>query len=126
MFAGHTDVVPPGDGEKWSHDPFDMFIDNDNLYGRGTADMKGSLAAMFIAVKRFINDYPQFTGTLGLLITSGEEGDHFNLGTPYVMEHLKKRNQLPQFCIVGEPSSQEKLADTIRIGRRGSLTELLK
>jgi succinyl-diaminopimelate desuccinylase len=122
MFAGHTDVVPVGDESMWQTDPFILEEKDGVLYGRGTADMKGSLAAMLIAASRFINDYPQFTGSLGFLITSGEEGDEFHLGTPYVMQQLHQQGVHPNFCIVGEPSSTHHVGDTIKIGRRGSLT----
>lgn len=122
IFAGHTDVVPIGDCDKWHTDPFTLHERNGLLYGRGTADMKGSLACMLIAAGRFVRDHPNFKGSLGFLITSGEEGDDFNLGTPYVMNELKKRNIKPSYCIVGEPSSDKTVGDVIKIGRRGSLT----
>lgn len=122
VFAGHTDVVPVGDPSKWHTDPFTLHEKDGYVYGRGTADMKGSLAAMLFAASRFIKDYPQFTGSVGFLITSGEEGDDFQLGTPYVMQQLHDQGIHPNFCIVGEPSSTHQVGDTIKIGRRGSLT----
>ncbi len=122
VFAGHTDVVPVGDPTKWSSDPFILREHNGLLFGRGSADMKGSLACMLIAASRFVKNCPGFTGSLGFLITSGEEGDDFDLGTPYVMQELKKRDIHPDYCIVGEPSSSERVGDVIKIGRRGSLT----
>jgi len=123
VFAGHTDVVPVGDLAKWESDPFQLTEKNDGMvYGRGTADMKGSLAAMMIMAVRFITDYPEFFGSLGFLITSGEEGDQFDQGTPYVMSELYKQGVTIDYCIVGEPSSTATLGDVIKIGRRGSLS----
>ena len=122
IFAGHTDVVPIGNIDKWHSDPFTLTNKNGMLYGRGTADMKGSCAAMLFAAKRFINTHPTPIGSLGFLITSGEEGDHFHLGTEYVIEQLHEAGIHPEFCIVGEPSSTMHIADVIKIGRRGSLT----
>ncbi len=122
VFAGHTDVVPVGDRSKWHTDPFVLHEQDGLLYGRGTADMKGSIASMLVAAARFVSTYPTFKGSLGFLITSGEEGDDFNLGTPYVMEQLHDLGILPNYCIVGEPSSTSSVADVIKIGRRGSLT----
>lgn len=120
MFAGHTDVVPVGDESKWHTPPFTLTNQNGMLFGRGTADMKGSIAAMIITAERFVKTNP--TGSLGFLITSGEEGDHFHLGTGYVMEQLHEAGIHPDYCIVGEPSSTVILGDVIKIGRRGSLT----
>jgi len=122
VFAGHTDVVAIGDASAWHTSPFVLHQDGDLLYGRGTADMKGSLACMMLAAKRFTEQNPTPTGGLGFLITSGEEGDDFDRGTPYVMEQLKKQGNLPTYCIVGEPSSTAHVGDVIKIGRRGSLT----
>ena len=122
IFAGHTDVVPIGDRSKWHTDPFVLHEQDGMLYGRGSADMKGSLASMLVAAYRFIKAYPHFTGSLGFLITSGEEGDEFHLGTPYVMEQLHKQGIKPDYCLVGEPSSTKHVGDVIKIGRRGSLT----
>lgn len=121
VFAGHTDVVPPGDLKKWHTDPFVLQEKNEILYGRGVADMKGSLACMLLMAKRFITTYPNFKGRLGFLITSGEEGDHYDLGTPHVMAELKKQNIFIDYCVIGEPSSTSQTGDTIKVGRRGSL-----
>lgn len=122
VFAGHTDVVPVGDLSKWNTDPFELNELEGMLYGRGVADMKGSLACMMLMAKRFIKTYPTFAGRLGLLITSGEEGDDFDLGTPYVMEQLKHQGTHIDYCVVGEPSSTRQVGDVIKIGRRGSLS----
>lgn len=122
VFAGHTDVVPIGDESKWHTDPF-VLVDKDSmLYGRGVADMKGSLACMLLMAKRFVEAYPAFPGRLGFLITSGEEGDDYDLGTPYVMERLQKQGIHIDYCIVGEPSSTAHVGDVLKIGRRGSLS----
>lgn len=126
VFAGHTDVVPVGDRSKWHSDPFVLHEQNGLLYGRGSADMKGSLACMLMAASHFVKTCPNFTGSLGFLITSGEEGDEFDLGTPYIMKELQKRKIKPDYCIVGEPSSNQRLGDVIKIGRRGSLTATLE
>lgn len=126
IFAGHTDVVPIGDPSKWHSDPFTLDERDGLLYGRGTADMKGSLACMLIAASRFVKAHPNAAGRLGFLITSGEEGDDFNLGTPYVMEQLHQQGIHPDFCIIGEPSSTHSIGDVIKIGRRGSLTAKLE
>ena len=125
IFAGHTDVVPIGERSKWRTDPFSLHEDGGLLYGRGSADMKGSLASMLIAASRFAKTYPNSAGSLGFLITSGEEGDDFNLGTPFVMEQLQQQGIKPDFCVVGEPSSSTRIGDVIKIGRRGSLTATL-
>lgn len=122
VFAGHTDVVAVGDIDKWHSNPFELTEINGMAYGRGTADMKGSLAAMMAMSARFLKDYPTFTGSLGFLITSGEEGDAFDLGTPHVMSELQKQGISIDYCVVGEPSSTAMIGDVIKIGRRGSLT----
>lgn len=122
IFAGHSDVVPVGDLSQWHSDPFSLHQQDGMLYGRGVADMKGSLACMMVAARAFVTANPSFSGSLGFLITSGEEGDHFHLGTPYVMEYLKEQGIQPDFCVVGEPSSSQSIADVIKIGRRGSLS----
>ena len=122
MFAGHTDVVPPGDLSRWETDPFVLTKKAGFFYGRGTADMKGGLACMLDAVYHFLKENPKFNGSLGFLITSGEEGDDFMRGTPYVMEELKKQGITIDYCVVGEPSSSQKVGDEIKIGRRGSLS----
>ncbi len=125
LFAGHTDVVPPGNLDKWHSPPFVPTIKKDTLYGRGAADMKGSIAAMIDATNRFVNDYPSHEGSIAYLITSDEEGPFIN-GTVKVIEELQKRNQVIDFALVGEPSSTKQLGDVIKIGRRGSLTGWLK
>lgn len=122
VFAGHTDVVPVGTASKWHTDPFAVTAKDGMLYGRGVADMKGSLAAMMLVAKRFIKTHNDFQGRLGFLITSGEEGDDFDLGTPYVMEQLQKQGIEIEFCVLGEPSSTKQVGDVIKIGRRGSLS----
>jgi succinyl-diaminopimelate desuccinylase len=126
VFAGHTDVVPVGDADKWQSDPFVMVEKDGMLYGRGTADMKGSLACMLLMAKRFTQTYPDFPGRLGLLITSGEEGDDYDLGTPHVMAQLKDQGIQIDYCVVGEPSSTAHVGDVIKIGRRGSLNAKMR
>lgn len=120
VFAGHTDVVPPGPIDEWRTNPFEPVVEGDTLYGRGAADMKGSLAAMLTGTKRFIESATNYEGTLAFLITSDEEADAIN-GTVKVLQELNKRGSPITWCIVGEPSSSETLADSVRIGRRGSL-----
>jgi len=122
VFAGHTDVVPVGESSKWHTDPFVLEEKDGMLYGRGVADMKGSLACMMLMAERFVQTYPDFQGRLGFLITSGEEGDLYDLGTPYVMEQLEQQGIFIDYCVVGEPSSTNKVGDVIKIGRRGSLS----
>lgn len=120
-FAGHTDVVPSGPEENWHTPPFEATEIDGYLYGRGAADMKGSLAAMVVATERFCNDYPSHHGSLAFLITSDEEGPFIN-GTTRVIDTLEARNEKITWCIVGEPSSSTDIADVIKNGRRGSLT----
>jgi succinyl-diaminopimelate desuccinylase len=124
VFAGHTDVVPTGPAAKWSSEPFKPEIRNGLLYGRGTADMKGSIAAMLTATERFIATHPNHKGSIAYLITSDEEGPSIN-GTVKVVEHLQKRNEKIDWCLVGEPSSNNKLGDVVKNGRRGSLSGTL-
>ncbi|PWK54300.1 succinyl-diaminopimelate desuccinylase [Pleionea mediterranea] len=125
VFAGHTDVVPPGPLGKWQFDPFTPTEHNGYLYGRGAADMKGSLAAMLTATKRFVDQHPTHKGSIGFLITSDEEGPFIN-GTVRVVEQLMQRQQPIHYALVGEPSSGKTLGDVIKNGRRGSLTGWLK
>ncbi|WP_369310965.1 succinyl-diaminopimelate desuccinylase [Providencia rettgeri] len=120
-FAGHTDVVPAGNSANWQTPPFTPTIINQHLYGRGAADMKGSVAAMVVAAERFVEKYPAHQGRLAFLITSDEEADAHD-GTVKVVEALIKRNESVDYCLVGEPSSQTKLGDIIKNGRRGSIT----
>lgn len=124
-FAGHTDVVPTGPVDDWTFDPFTPTVRDGVLYGRGTADMKGSIAAMVTACERFVADKTPFEGSIAFLITSDEEGSAIN-GTRKVIEVLEQRNEKIDYCIVGEPSSTTKLGDVIKIGRRGSLHGMLK
>ena len=119
-FAGHTDVVPTGPENKWQHPPFAPTVENGMLYGRGAADMKGSLAAMVTACERFIAAHPDHQGSIGFLITSDEEGPSIN-GTVKVVEHLEARGEKMDGCLVGEPSSTDVAGDVIKNGRRGSL-----
>jgi len=125
LFAGHTDVVPPGSLDKWQTPPFQPTIIDGLLFGRGAADMKGSIAAMISATNRFVKDFPDHKGSIAFLITSDEEGPFIN-GTVKVIEELIKRKQAIDYALVGEPSSTKKLGDVIKIGRRGSLTGWLK
>ncbi|MBQ0755667.1 MAG: succinyl-diaminopimelate desuccinylase [Amphritea sp.] len=120
-FAGHTDVVPTGPEENWDHPPFDPIIQDGFLCGRGAADMKGSIAAFMTALERFIEHHPDHNGSIALLITSDEEGPFVN-GTTRVIDHLEARNEKINWCIVGEPSSTEKVGDVIKNGRRGSIS----
>ncbi len=124
VFAGHTDVVPSGPAEQWAVEPFAATVQGDKLIGRGAADMKGSLAAMIVACRRFVERYPEVNGSLGLLITSDEEGAADD-GTLKVMETLATRGETFQYCVVGEPSSGTRLGDTVKIGRRGSLSGIM-
>lgn len=120
-FAGHTDVVPPGDLSKWHYSPYQPTLQNGLLYGRGAADMKGSLAAMVVAAERFVEGNPQLHGRLAFLITSDEEASAVN-GTVKVVEALQARNEKVEYCIVGEPSSDKRVGDVVKNGRRGSIT----
>jgi succinyl-diaminopimelate desuccinylase len=119
-FAGHTDVVPSGSLEDWSTDPFEPTVIDGQLYGRGAADMKGSIAAMLTATKNFLSEHPDHKGTLAFLITSDEEADAIN-GTRRVVETLAERGIQLDWCLIGEPSSDQVLGDVVRTGRRGSL-----
>ncbi|MBQ0728315.1 MAG: succinyl-diaminopimelate desuccinylase [Thalassolituus oleivorans] len=124
-FAGHTDVVPTGPETKWEHAPFEPLLKDGMLYGRGAADMKGSLACMIIAVERFVAKHPNHKGSIAFLITSDEEGPAHN-GTVKVVETLEARNEKIDMCLVGEPSSTNLVGDVIKNGRRGSLGAVLK
>ena len=120
VFAGHTDVVPTGPIEQWHYPPFDAVVQDEVLHGRGAADMKGSLAAMVTACQQFVIDHPNHRGSIALLITSDEEGPADN-GTVKVVEKLCGREEIIDWCIVGEPTSREQIGDVIKNGRRGSL-----
>ncbi|MFZ1871915.1 succinyl-diaminopimelate desuccinylase [Serratia sp. D1N4] len=120
-FAGHTDVVPTGDEKNWAIPPFEPTIRDGMLYGRGAADMKGSLAAMVVAAERFVAAHPDHQGRLAFLITSDEEASATH-GTVKVVEALKARNERLDYCLVGEPSSTERVGDVVKNGRRGSIT----
>ena len=124
-FLGHTDVVPPGPLEDWTSPPFKAEVRDNVLYGRGAADMKGGVAAMVTAAEAFVREHPGHGGQLGILLTSDEEGDGVD-GVKRVAEVLRQRHGAPDFCLVGEPSSQRVLGDTVRIGRRGSISVRLK
>jgi len=120
-FAGHTDVVPTGPREEWRTEPFEPVVRDGILYGRGAADMKSGLAAMVTAMERFVAKHPRHGGSLAVLFTSDEEGPSVD-GTRRVMEVLEGRNEKIDWCVVGEPTSQDELGDTIKVGRRGSLS----
>lgn len=124
VFAGHTDVVPTGEESEWSHPPFSANIHDGFLYGRGAADMKGSVAAMVTAVERFVESGHPMNGSIALLLTSDEEGPAVN-GTTKVVDALDARGEHMDFCLVGEPTSRDTLGDTIKNGRRGSLSAKL-
>ncbi|MBL5903084.1 succinyl-diaminopimelate desuccinylase [Serratia fonticola] len=124
-FAGHTDVVPTGDEKNWDNPPFEPVIRDGMLYGRGAADMKGSLAAMVVAAERFVAANPNHQGRLAFLITSDEEASATH-GTVKVVEALMARNERLDYCLVGEPSSTERVGDVVKNGRRGSITANLR
>ncbi|MCB1775402.1 MAG: succinyl-diaminopimelate desuccinylase, partial [Gammaproteobacteria bacterium] len=123
-FAGHTDVVPTGPVDNWRSNPFEPEIRDGRLYGRGAADMKGSLAAMITATERFVAMHPGHHGSIAFLITSDEEGPADD-GTVRVVETLEQRGEKIDWCLVGEPSSNETLGDVVKNGRRGSLGGVL-
>lgn len=120
VFAGHTDIVPPGPEEKWTSPPFEPTERDGKLFGRGAADMKSALAAMIVATEKFIAEFPDHKGTIAFLITSDEEGEAVN-GTVKVIEHLQHNKVQLDYCVIGEASSEKTFGDTIKIGRRGSL-----
>ncbi len=124
VFLGHTDVVPSGPEAHWSSPPFEPTIREGLLYGRGAADMKSGVAAMVVALKQFVTAYPDHAGIVGLLMTSDEEGDAHD-GVVKVVEVLENRGEKIDWCLIGEPSSFERLGDVIRVGRRGSLCGVL-
>jgi succinyl-diaminopimelate desuccinylase len=124
VMAGHTDVVPPGPRSDWASDPFRPEIRDGLLYGRGAADMKGGLAAQITALEAFVHQHPNHPGSLGVLLTSDEEGPSVD-GTLRVMEYLAARHEHITYCVLGEPSSREQVADEIKVGRRGSLNGVL-
>jgi succinyl-diaminopimelate desuccinylase len=124
-FAGHTDVVPPGDKAQWSLDPFAGEVKDGQLWGRGAADMKGAIAAFVSAADAFLRAKGKgFKGSISLLITGDEEGDAVN-GTAKVLGWMEQRGEIPDLCVVGEPTNPERLGDMIKIGRRGSMTGYL-
>lgn len=120
VFAGHTDVVPAGPESEWKFPPFKPTEHDGRLYGRGTADMKGGIAAMLVALENFLQEHPAHAGSIGLLITSDEEGPATH-GTRHVINELERRGEKIDYCIVGEPSSRTRVGDMVRVGRRGSL-----
>ena len=124
VLLGHTDVVPPGPREAWASDPFAPEVRDGVLYGRGAADMKGSVAAFVIALEQFVTAHPQHVGTVALLLTSDEEGDAID-GVRKVAEVFHVRGQRIDWCVTGEPSSKQMLGDLLRVGRRGSLSATL-
>ena len=124
VLLGHTDVVPPGPREAWASDPFAPDVRDGVLYGRGAADMKGSVAAFVIALEKFVAAHPDHPGTVALLLTSDEEGDAID-GVPKVAGLFRERGQRIDWCITGEPSSKQVLGDLLRVGRRGTLSATL-
>jgi succinyl-diaminopimelate desuccinylase len=122
VFLGHTDVVPTGPESEWTDPPFEPTIKDGRLYGRGAADMKSGVAAMTIALGQFVAAHPDHRGTVALLLTSDEEGPLNRDGVRRVVEEFRRRGQRIDFCVVGEPSSSERLGDIVRVGRRGSLS----
>ena len=124
VFLGHTDVVPTGPVAAWTSPPFEPSIRDGYLYGRGTADMKGSVAAFVIALEQFVASHPAHAGTVAVLLTSDEEGDAVD-GVRRVVDLFLARGQAIDYCVTGEPSSKEQLGDLLRVGRRGTLSGTL-
>lgn len=124
VFAGHTDVVPPGPEENWQQPPFSPAVRDGNLYGRGSADMKSAIASMLVAVEHFLAKHPQAPGSIAFLLTSDEEGPGVD-GTAKVVDHLQARSERIDYCVVGESTCVDRLGDMIKNGRRGSLNGLL-
>jgi succinyl-diaminopimelate desuccinylase len=124
MFLGHTDVVPPGDLGSWTHDPLSAHVEAGILYGRGVADMKGSIAAMVLAMEKFVGQNPNHPGKIALMLTSDEEGVALD-GVRKFMPMMAEKHHF-DYCLVGEPSSSNHLGDTVRVGRRGSLHVIIK
>ena len=122
-FAGHTDVVPPGDSNRWLFPPFKATVHNGSVFGRGACDMKGAIACFLAAVAQFIN-HNQFKGSISFMITGDEEGIAIN-GTYKVLEWLEKHKEIPDVCLIGEPTAETEAGDTVKIGRRGSLTSTI-
>jgi succinyl-diaminopimelate desuccinylase len=125
IFLGHTDVVPSGPEAAWRSPPFEPTIRDGRLYGRGAADMKGSVAAMVVALEQFVAAHPDHRGRVGLLLTSDEEGPTNLDGVRKVVEHFRAIGERIDWCVVGEPSAKEQLGDLVRVGRRGSLSGTL-
>ena len=121
MFAGHLDVVPPGNLNDWTVKPFNPIVKKNYLIGRGANDMKSAIASWVVAVNNFIIENKKINGSISLLITGDEEGDAIN-GTKKVVDYLKKKKEKIDFCLVGEPTNPNKLGEMIKIGRRGSIT----
>ena len=125
VFAGHTDVVPSGPAEQWTSPPYEGAIVDGVLHGRGAADMKGSLAAMVVAAESFVARHPDHRGSIAFLLTSDEEGPAVD-GTVRVVDHLANRGTRIDYCVVGEPTSQSRVGDMVKVGRRGSLTGAIR
>jgi succinyl-diaminopimelate desuccinylase len=121
LFAGHTDVVPPGDANRWRHDPFTAIVEGGELFGRGAVDMKGGIACMMAAALAFLEAAPDFAGSIGFLVTGDEEGPAVN-GTVKLLRWAYERGERFDHCILGEPTNPDMLGDMVKIGRRGSLT----
>ncbi len=125
VFLGHTDVVPPGDPAAWTFPPFEPHVHDGTLYGRGAADMKGAVAAFTVACRRFVEKHPEHPGSIAVLLTSDEEGIATD-GVVKVVEVLQARDEVIDWCLVGEPSSERVLGDVVKVGRRGSLNGCLR